>query len=291
MFKSFIAWLDSYISREEPSAILKALIGLMAFAGLLGTIFGNQTIRVGAFVVVVVFVTSVILLLVADRRRLQRAYDVHRNLLALYCDFVIDNHPKPLISVEDWRQVTHIHPNGDVRETLKIQAIALRREVHFIRLKAGSGWEQPEKYRREVKVIARSLTVNNLPGPQWHVTRSWRSTDKMTSIIHFHQPVRRGEEIRFEVVRIWPRKCHLLMREGAVDAFTFRNSSLIKISNVEHTIVLPLGTSARYEAVGFNEGDPDSPIRITVNDDSTSFCFTAETLPDKELVGIRLELK
>jgi len=291
MFKSFIAWLDSYISREEPSSILKALIGLMAFAGLLGTIFGNQTIRVGAFVVVIVFVTSAILLLLADRRRLQRAYDVHRNLLALYCDFVIDNHPKPLISVADWRQVTHIQPNGDVKETLKIHAVALRREVHFIRLRAGSGWEQPEKYRREVKVIARSLTVNNLPGPQWHVTRSWRSADKMTSIVHFHQPVRRGEEVRFEVVRIWPRKCHPLMREGAVDSFTFKNSSLIRISNVEHTIVLPPGTSARYEAIGFNEGASAAPIRIAVNDDGTSFCFTAETLPEKDAVGIRLELK
>ena len=291
MFKSFIAWLDSYISREEPSAILKALIGLMAFAGLLGTIFGNQAIRVGAFVVVVVFVTSMILLLVADRRRLQRAYDVHRNLLARYCDFVIDNHPKRLISVEDWRQVTHIQSNGDVRETLKIRAVALGREVYFIRLKAGSQWEQPEKYRRGVKVIARSLTVNNLPGPQWHVTRSWRSTDKITLIIHFHQPVRRGEEVRFEVVRIWPRKCLPLMREGAVDSFTFKNTSLIKIVNVEHTIVLPLGMSARYEPIGFNEGDPGSPLGITVSDDDASFCFTAKTIPEKESVGIRLELK
>jgi hypothetical protein len=78
MFKSFIAWLDSYISREEPSTILKALIGLMAFAGLLGTVFGSQPIRVGAFVALGVFVTSVILFLVADRRRLQRAYDRQR---------------------------------------------------------------------------------------------------------------------------------------------------------------------------------------------------------------------
>jgi hypothetical protein len=45
MFRSFIAWLDSYLSREEPSSVLKAIVGLMAFAGLLGTIFGNQAVR------------------------------------------------------------------------------------------------------------------------------------------------------------------------------------------------------------------------------------------------------
>jgi uncharacterized membrane protein len=78
MLRSFIAWLDSYISREEPSSVLKALVGLMAFSGLLGTIFGNQAIRVGAFVVVIVFVLSVILLLLADRRRLRREDDMHR---------------------------------------------------------------------------------------------------------------------------------------------------------------------------------------------------------------------
>ena len=38
MFKSFIAWLDTYLSREEPSTVLKAMVGLMAFAGLLGTV-------------------------------------------------------------------------------------------------------------------------------------------------------------------------------------------------------------------------------------------------------------
>lgn len=291
MFKSFIAWLDSYISREEPSTILKALIGLMAFAGLLGTVFGNQAIRVGAFVALGVFVASVILFLVADRRRLQRACDMQRNLLALYCESLIGKPTKPLISVEEWHQVTNVYPNGDVRETLKIRAVVLRREVYFIRLKAGSGWEQSEKDRRDVKVVARGLTANNLPGPQRYVTRSWESMGKLTSIVHFHQPVRRGEEIRFKIVRMWPRKCYLLMREGAVDSFTFRNSNLIKISRVEHKIVLPFGASARYEPIGFDEGVSGSPLRITVADDETSFCFTADALPGGESVGIRLELK
>lgn len=164
---------------------------------------------------------------------------MRRHLLAFYCDFLIDSPSRPIFSVAKWRQVTHIYPNGDVRETLEIRAVVLRREVHFIRLKAGSGWEQPEKYRREVKVVARGLAANNLLGPRRYVTRSWGAADKLTSIVHFHQPVRRGEEIRFEILRIWPRKCYPLMREGAVDSFTFKNTSLIKIANVEHAIVLP----------------------------------------------------
>ena len=175
MFKSFIAWLDAYISREEPSSILKALVGLMAFSGLLGTIFGNQAIRVGAFAVVMVFVASLILLLLADRRRLRRGYDLHRKLLERYCDFVIDNSSEPLVSINEWIQTVFVHRNGDVRERLTLKAVALRESVYFIRFLEGSGWSQPEKYRRRVRAKARSLRVNGHSGPRWHVTRSWRS--------------------------------------------------------------------------------------------------------------------
>jgi hypothetical protein len=148
MFKGFIAWLDSYISREEPSSVLKAMVALMAFAGLLGTIFGNQAIRAGAFVVVIVFVMSVVLLLLADRQHLSQSYDTHRSLLARYCDFIIDHSSEPLVAIDTWRQKVYVQPNGDVREVLVLKAVALRERVYFIRLTAGSGQEQPEKYRR-----------------------------------------------------------------------------------------------------------------------------------------------
>lgn len=72
MLDGFITWLDSYISRERPSAVMRAMIGLMAFAGLLGTISGEQAIRAGAFVVVIVIAVSTMLALLADRRRLTR---------------------------------------------------------------------------------------------------------------------------------------------------------------------------------------------------------------------------
>ena len=99
----------------------------MAFAGLLGTIFGNQAIRVGAFVVVIVFVVSVILLLLADRRHLQQNYGEAHELLTRYCDFVVENSSEPLVSIEAWDQVVYVQPNGDVDEVITIRAIALRR--------------------------------------------------------------------------------------------------------------------------------------------------------------------
>lgn len=193
MFKSFIDWLDSHIAREEPSAILKSLIGLMAFAGLLGTVFGNHAIRAGAFVVVIMFGLSVMLALLADRRRLTRAYDTQRAQIARYCTYLVESNSDPQLSIGSWRQWVYVHPNGDVREVLKLNAVVLGEQMHFVRLTAGCRWDQPEKYRRDVKVVAGSISASGTPGPRWKVTTSWQSPRKMVAIAHLHEAIDHGE--------------------------------------------------------------------------------------------------
>jgi len=291
MFKSFVTWLDSYISREEPATILKSLVGLMAFAGLLGTIFGNQAIRVGAFVVVIVFVVSVILLLLADRRRLQRECATHRDLVARYDNLVMESSPEPLISVEDWSQRVYVRSNGDVREVLTIKAVALREEVHFLRFHMGSAWNQPERYRSKVEVYARSIGIDGTVGPHWNVTGSWLSASKMRSIVHLRSPLARGEEIRLEMIRIWPAKCLPLMRDGAADTFTFRRTDRMPILRIEYQVILPTGFNATYEPVGFTE--PHSKITVDAFTDTESrrvIACRVNDLPERITIGMRLEL-
>jgi hypothetical protein len=291
VLKGFVAWLDSYISREEPSSVLKALVGVMAFSGLLGTIFGNQAIRVGAFVVVIVFVISIILLFLADRRRLQREYDVHRQLLTRYCNFVIENHPKPLISVGEWNEVVYIQENGDVKETLTLRAIALRK-VYFIKLLAGSGWDQPERFRRGIRMTARSVLVNGFPGPQWNVTRSWMPDGRMASILHLHEPLRYGEEVRLEVTKYWPAKCQPLMRLGSTESFTCRTTDLLRIQNMKYAIVLPPGHDAVYEPIGFSEPDDDNSVEVSHDKENRRvFTYRVTNLQPHKTIGVRLELK
>lgn len=291
MFKSFIAWLDSYISQEEPATILKSLVGLMAFAGLLGTIFGNQAIRVGAFVVVIVFAVAVILLLLADRRRLRQECATHRDLVARYDDLVLESSPEPLISVEDWSQRVYVRSNGDVREVLNIKAVALRDEVHFLRFHMGSEWNQPERYRRKVEVHARSIRIDGTLGPHLHVTGSWISESKLRSIVHLHAPLAHGEQICLEMIRIWPAKCLPLMREGAADTFTFRRTERMPIQRMEYHVILPTGFNATYEPVGFTE--PHSKISVDAFTDTESrrvIACRVNDLPERKTIGMRLEL-
>jgi hypothetical protein len=289
MFKGFIAWLDSYISREEPSAVLKAMIGLMAFASLLGTILGSQVVRAGAFVAVVVFVASLILLLLTDRRHLTQARDSHRMLLERYCN-IIGNSPGPHMSIESWKQRVHIRPNGDVREVLTLKAIALREKVYFVRLRSGSRWDQPEKYRRKIQVVARGLAANGAPGPRWNVTITWQSTDKMTYILHLHQPLKRGEEIFFEVVRNWPAKSLPFIR-GNVEDFFFQVSRLLEVQHVEYSIVLPTGFDAVYELIGSTEPDVQLSADVDYDKEQRVFTWRADKVPAYTPIGMRLELK
>lgn len=291
MFRSFIAWLDAYLVHEEPAAVLKALAGLLAFAGLLGTIFGSQAIRAGAFVATILFALCAILLLVTDRRRLQRELDISRTLLARYADFIIDNKLEPLVSIEEWAQKVFVQPNGDVREVVTINAVALREEIYFLRLHAGSEWDQPERYRKGLTVRARSIKNNGVAGPHWIVTNTWLSADKLNSIVHFQSPIRRVDEFRLEMKRFWPAKCLPLMRGHIAERFTFRTTELIQIQQMRHSLVLPAGFDAVYEPIGFTEPHNHLCVESDIDDEGRRvIVFRATQLPKRRTVGFRLEL-
>lgn len=292
MLKGFIDWFDSHITREEPSAILKSLIGFMTFAGLLGTIFGNHAIRAGAFAVVITFVLSVMLLLIADRRRLKRAYDLQRARLARYCDYVIENTPAPQILIESWQQAVYVRTNGDVREVLNLKAVALGEKVHFVRLTAGSRWDQPDRYRRDVKVTARSISADGTPGPHWYVTTSWQSAHKMVSIPHLRRAIGRGEEVSFEMVRDWPAKCLPMMRQKEAEDFTLCTTSRLPVQSAEYRVVLPRGFDAVHELIGSTQPDVHLSAETKYDQENRRvFIWRSDSIPTLTTVGIRIELK
>jgi hypothetical protein len=292
MFKSFLEWLDEYLQREDSTAVVRAVVGLMGFAGLLGTVLGSSVVRGGGFVAISLFVISVILLLLADRRKLKKKYDSHRKFLRRYCDFIAEHHSRPLIRITLWKQVAFIQPNGDVREILRINAVAERREVYFLRFRAGGGEaELSKRQQRRVKVNARAITVNGKRGPRWEVTRSWLPDGRLNSIVHFHEPVRKGGKIDIEIERFWPGKCSPLMREGATESFTFRFTGLMPADAIEHTIVLPQGFSAYYDTVGFVEPDPSFSVTVGEDDEGRrTFTFRGKILVPKKDFGMRLDV-
>ena len=174
---------------------------------------------------------------------------------------------------------------------LTLEAVALREEVYFIRLRAGSGWDQSEKYRRDINIVARSVTVNGAHGPRWNVTDTWQSTQKINSILHLHQPIKRGEKILFEVVRTWPAKCLPLVR-GDAESFYFRTSHLVAIQHVEYHIVLPIGLDATYELFGRNQSNVQMSAETELDKEGRRvITWRADKVPARTELGLRLELK
>jgi hypothetical protein len=290
MLRSFITWLDNYLAGEGPSAVVKAAIGFMSFAAVLGAILGSTAIRTGALVVVIFVILALMLILLADRRRIQWEADEHRRLLTLYCDFIIDR-PKPAIRVLKWEQVVFIEPNGDSRETIMIHGIVLRDKLYFLALKASSRWEQPDWYRSKVKVKARSLTVDGARGTSWALTSSWRSDGQMDLLAHLHQPATYGSEIRLEIERYWPGKCIPLMVKNHPDEFTLRFTELMPMEDATYEVVLPSGVDAYYEPIGFTQPNGNYSIKSDRKQGRCTFVFVAKSMPPNQSIGIRLEIK
>ncbi|AUI62309.1 hypothetical protein [Amycolatopsis sp. BJA-103] len=292
MLRSFVAWLDSYISQRGVSAVLGGLVGLMAFAGLLGTVFGSQMIRAGGFIVVALLIVVGVLLVLADRRRLQRENNTNRNLLAIYCKFIVDHRPEPLVLVNEWNQTVFVQRNGDVREKLTIKAVALRKETHFIRFYAGSEWEQPEKIRDKVRVKARIMKKSGKAGPYCTVTKSWSSSRQMVMLVHLHTPVEMGAEIRLEINRVWPKKCQPLLY-GEPDVFYFYSGKVLQIDRVKYRVVFPRNINVTYDSIGFRDDRSTGSYITSKKDDDGRRVVTLHIahLPTHARYGMRLSIK
>jgi hypothetical protein len=290
MLRSFISWLDDYLAGEGPSTVVKAVVGLMSFAALLGALLGSTAIKMGALVVVIFVVLTMMLILLADRRRIQREADEHRRLLTLYCNFIIDP-PKPTIRVLKWEQVVSVEPNGDAREVINIHGVVLRDELYFLALRATPRWEQPHRYRSRVKVKARSLLVDGARGTSWAITSSWRTDGELDLLAHLHQPATYGSEIRLEIERYWPGKCIPLMVKRDQDEFTLRFRETMPVESATYEIILPPGVDAYYDPIGFTQPNGSYSIKSDRKQGRCTFTFFAECIAPNHLVGMKLELK
>lgn len=291
MFDDFTKWLDGHLSDREPSVVLKAGVGMMAFASLLGTFFGSQTLRLGAFVVAIFFVLSGVLLLLADRRRVTHTRDGILRRLNSYYKVLSELSPEPLISVDFWEQRVEIKVNGDVHEVLTLEAVTPREHVLFARLTARSLWDQPKRHLRRIRMTARGLKSDGSPGPSWHIISSWDG-DKLHSYLDLDPPLRRGKVIRFQVERTWPAKCQPMMRNKQAEDFLLRTTNVLEIRHAEYSIVLPVGFRAVYELIG--EEEPD--VQLSAIDDKEPdgrkvYTWHADKVPANTGVGIRLQLE
>ncbi len=288
MLRSFVAWLDQYLTGEGPSAVLRAVLGLLSFAALLGALLGSSAVKAGVIVAVLLAMLSAALLLVADRRSIRSELGVYRTLLSHYGRVIDQMHPA--YQVISWDQTAYVvNDRGDTNEFATLRLRILSPGMYFVRLIFGCGWPQPPRCRRRVNLSVRNLLDDGIPGTTPKYTRSWLTDGKFDLMIHLQKPPREGSEIRLVVAMDWPGKCQPLMNRKIDDfGFNFVHS----VEFVRYRIVLPLGREAYYEPIGFEPGDPSFRIDASLGDDGRSqYTFTGVDLQMRRTVGVRLEVK
>jgi hypothetical protein len=288
MLRSFVAWLDDYLAGKEPSAVVRAAIGLMSFAALLGVILGSTAIKLGALVTVLLTFLSIMLILLKDRRRLTRERDEYARAVARYGDEILD-HRKPAMRIKRLEHRATIDRNGDVTELIKMQVIALKKELLFIPHWAGPSWPQPMSQLRKMKVEVRGLSVDGKPGTKWFTTRTW-SDGKLRLQAHLNDPVTMGSEVALEIVRQWPGKSFPMMRQKEPEAFTHDYTR--PVDYLSYTIILPPGTDVYCDPVGFTEGTNGFSLETTRDAAGcTQVTLIVQNVSVDRKVGMRLEVK
>jgi hypothetical protein len=134
MLRSFLGWLDDYLAGETPPAILRAVVGLLSFAVLLGALLGSVAVKAGVLVAALLALAGLALLALTDRRSLHHKYEAHRRLVSHYCDLI---HQAPQIT--NWRQVTVIDEHGNAKETVVVHAKTVHDDIHFFRAQDRTG--------------------------------------------------------------------------------------------------------------------------------------------------------
>lgn len=284
MLRNIVGWVDEQLAGGKPSAALRLIVASSVSVATFGLFTGNEAVQAGVLGVFAGFGA----VLLADRRSLRHRYETHQRLTQHYCDFI---YSKMQISPQiiSWQQITRIDSAGNARETIVVRARTLVDDIQFFRLRFGPGWNQPQRYRRGIRVNVRGLSVEGTPGTRLTITKDWLDTGKLDLTAHFHAPPRAGSEILLTMDWDWPGKCIPLLRRNP-DLFVFEFGK--SVGYAIQTVVLPAGYDAYYEPVGFSHDQIGySLVRSEDDRGQVQFIFEAQLLPEDHRAGMRLELR
>ncbi|MFC0548469.1 hypothetical protein [Kutzneria chonburiensis] len=284
MLRSFIDWLDDYLAGEGPSGLARAVVGLLSFAALCGAILGDIAIRAGAIVAIMLLVLGGGLVLLADRRSLQRRIRADQRLIFDYAHALHGRTPG--YHITSWDKTIVVAANGDAVDTMKVRARAERTGVQAFYLWFGCGWPQPAKYQRKVHVEVRTLLVDDVPGTRLDRTVVWFPNGRFVVIVQFPSTLEAGNDIYLQLEVAWPGKCRPLIR-GECDRYTLTLSHLL--TQARYKIVLPKGADTYSDPIGFQEG-----VTLKSGTDvegRPTHVIEAHDVPPNHAIGLQLELK
>jgi hypothetical protein len=287
MLREAIRFLEEYLRGHGPAAVVKAAVGLMSFAVLLGAVLGSTAIKAGALVTAILLIATAGIALLTQLKVERRELETLKNLVAEYSRII--NTQESAFKFVDWDETVVIGDSGDTRSTTKIKVRTARDGVRFIRLRFGCGWPQPRRERRKVQITVRSLLADGSPGPTLPTTVLWPRAGAMAAIAHFHAPLAANSEVSFSVDLFWPKMCAPLM-DGAPDEFALMFWE--PIPRATYRVLLPEGAQAYFEPLGRTATFKSIRLRAKIDDGGREkITFRLSDLPIRHRAGMRLQLK
>lgn len=287
MLREMVLFLEEFLREHGSPAVVKAAVGLMSFAVLLGAVLGSTAIKAGTLITAIFLIMMTGLALMARHRADRREIEGLRELAARRDRATSPD--EPAHEVVDWEEAALIGHRGDTRSRLRVRVRASHGDLHVFRLRFSCGWPQPERYQRNVRMTVRGLLVDGSPGTTLRTLVSWPRPGSMAAIVHFHSPVPAGSEVSFLIELFWPRRCAPLLR-GAPDEFNlmFREPT----RRATYRILLPKGTDAYVEPVGKTTSFNGIRWRRKTDDHGhQTITFRISEPPVRHRAGVRLQLK
>lgn len=287
--RRFLDWLDEYLADVGVVGAAEVCFGILALCGTFSLIFAPKSIEPISVAAVLVGLTGLMTLVIAGRASYRRRIEIDQNLLVRYCE-VLSDQMQSSWRLLKWEQHTVINNQGDARQTISASGAVKSFKLSYYRIRVGAGWNQPQKFRKSVRVHVRSIELEGVPGAQAELTTVWLPSGRLEALVHFPRPLSRNKRFNVVVVLDWPGKCRPLMKDRAPDDFRYVASR--HLEELAYTVVLPPGVDATCDPLGFvPEEEPDYTLKERRNSDQLEVEFRARNVKPNRIIGMRLDLK
>jgi hypothetical protein len=92
--------------------------------------------------------------------------------------------------------------------------------------------------------------------------------------------------------RKWPGKCVPLMKDRRPDDFIFNFSRALHIEHATYVVILPKGSEAYYEPIGFLSSSTEFSVSTARGrEGKVEFTLTTKDIPPDTRIGMQLQLK
>lgn len=269
---------------------VEIVLGVLTFAGVVGIVLGSDGVELVAAAVVAMCVTGLVVVVINERTTSSMRHKADQDLLHEYSS-ELHKQMDSAFRLAKWEQRTVIDKNGDTRQMIAASAIVVKSPgLRLYRLKIGAGWDQPERYRRQVEVHLDSAEVENVEDRHARLTTRWLPGGKLEVYVHFSRPMARGRRFRVVAVLDWPGKCSPLMVDRVPDEFRYLASRFL--DELAYIVVLPPGADVTLDSLGFEPDEENYSLSTTRNAaGQLEIELRAVNIKPPRVVGMRLDLK